>query len=385
VINTSGARRLESVPSEDVNVTIKTIAVLGAGHGGTAAAADLTRRGFSVRLHARNPDRLKPFREQGGIEARGVQQGLVPVGLMTTDVREAVDGADLVMLVVPSVAHEPYAQALAPLLRPGQPIFINPGHTGGGLHFLHALRKAGYRGDVRLCETVTLTYITRMEGPGTVGIYSYTKNLGFAALPARHGEELFALMKPVYPNIRLVSSVLETALANLNAVFHPPGMVMNAGWIEHTNGGFLFYREGVTPAVGKVTQAVDDERMAVAKALGVPHERFIDTFFRAGLTSAEAHAAGDISRACYESEPNKTIKSPPSLRHRYVMEDIGFGLVPFAALGRLADVPTPTIDALIQIGGAALGIDFASSGLTLEKLGLKDMSAAEVTRFVREG
>jgi phytoene dehydrogenase-like protein len=29
---------------------IRTIAVLGAGHGGIAAAADLTRRGYRVRL-----------------------------------------------------------------------------------------------------------------------------------------------------------------------------------------------------------------------------------------------------------------------------------------------------------------------------------------------
>jgi opine dehydrogenase len=366
-------------------VTIRTIAVLGAGHGGAAAAADLSRRGYSVRLHARNPDRLAPFRERGGIEARGVQQGLVPVDLMTTDVKAAVDGADLVMLVVPSVAHEPYAQALAPLLPPNQPVFVNPGHTGGGLHFLHALRGAGFRAPLRLCETVTLTYITRMEGAGTVNIYSYTRNLGFAALPARHGDEMFALMQPVYPNIRLVSSVLETGLSNLNAVFHPPGTLMNAGWIEHTGGDFLFYREGFTPAIGRVTKAVDDERMAVAAALGVPHERFLDTFFNAGLTSREAYESGDISRACIESEPNKTIKAPPDLRHRYVMEDVGYGIVPFAALGRLAGVPTPTIDALIQVASAAVGIDFATTGLTLEKLGLHGMSPKDVVRFVMEG
>ena len=91
---------------------------------------------LSVRLHARSAERLAPLRARGGIEARGVHQGLVPVDLMTTDLAEAVRGADLIMLVVPSVAHEPYARALAPLLRDGQPIFLNPGHTGGGLHFL---------------------------------------------------------------------------------------------------------------------------------------------------------------------------------------------------------------------------------------------------------
>lgn len=48
---------------------VNSVAVLGAGHGGCAAAADLTNRGFSVRLRARNPERLAPLEARGGIEA----------------------------------------------------------------------------------------------------------------------------------------------------------------------------------------------------------------------------------------------------------------------------------------------------------------------------
>jgi opine dehydrogenase len=364
---------------------VKSVAVLGAGHGGCAAAADLGKRGYSVRLHARNAERLAPLRAQGGIEARGIVQGLIPIDLLTTDVGEAVGGADLIMLVVPSVAHGHYARALAPLLDGGQPIFINPGHTGGGLHFLRELRNAGYRGPVRSCETVTLTYITRMEGPGIVNIYSYTKRLRFAALPGREAGSLFALVKPVYPEILQASSVLETGLSNLNAVFHPEGMIMNAGWIQHTGGNFLFYREGFTDAVGRATAAVDAERMAVAKALGVPTRPFLDVFYEAGLTTKAARDSGDIARACKESEPNRTIRSPASLDHRYVHEDVGYGLVPIAALGRLAGVATPTIDALIHLAGLAVGIDYSRDGLTLERLGLAGKSPAELLRFVEDG
>src|SRR5262249_61131667 len=131
-------------------------------HVGCAAASDLTKRGYSVRLHARNPERLAPLRAQGGIAARGIVQGLLPIDLLTSDVAQAVRGADLVMLVVPGVAHAYYARSLAPLIDDATPIFINPGHTGGGLHFLHELRNAGYRGALRSCETVSLTYVTRM-------------------------------------------------------------------------------------------------------------------------------------------------------------------------------------------------------------------------------
>ena len=161
---------------------------------------------------------------------------------------------------------------------------------------------------------MSLTYVTRMEGPATVGIYSYIKQLGFSALPGKYIDELFDLVKPLFSHIRKLTSVIEAALSNMNAVFHPPGMIMNAGWIEHTNGGFLFYKEGFTPAIGRVTAAVDEERVAVAKALGVPCVTFLEFFHNAGLTTREARDSGDIARACHESAPNATIKSPPSAR-----------------------------------------------------------------------
>ena len=362
-----------------------TVAILGAGHGGMAAAADLARRGCRVRLQARREEILAPLRAAGGIHARGIVDGLVPLAVLTTDVAEAVEGADLIMLVVPSTAHEAYARQLAPLLDGSQPIFLNPGHTGGGLHFTSAVREAGYRGELRTCETVSLTYATRLEGPATVGIYSRTTNLKFAAFPGKHVDALFDLVQPLFPGIVKATSVIETGLANMNSVFHPPGMLMNAGWIEHTHGGFLFYKQGITTAVGRVTALVDAERIAIAKAFGVPHVSFLQAFHDFGLTTDGALASGDISRACIESEPNATIKAPPSLRHRYVEEDVGCGLVAIATLGEIAGVATPTIDALIHLAGIALGTDFRMTGLTRERLGITARTADALVRFAHDG
>ena len=364
---------------------IRTVAILGAGNGGLAAACDLGRQGIEVRLFARSNDGLAPLRSQGGIRAHGIHDGLVPVAVMTTDLAEAVSGADLVMLVVPSVAHGFYAHALAPLLAPGQPVFVNPGHTGGGLHFAHELKAAGYQGEVKTCETVTLTYICRKTGPAAVDIFSTTKNLKFAAFPGRHAEQMFAAIRPLYPEIVPASSVLETAFGNINAVFHPPGMLMNAGWIEDTGGDFLFYRAGITPAVGRVAAAVDGERMAVAEALGVPVRSFLYGFHQAGLTTRAAMESGDISRACRESEPNRLIKSPPSLDHRYIHEDVGYGLVPFRALAVPAGVKTPTIDALIHIASEMMNVPYMESGLTLARMGLGAVAPDDLDRFVMEG
>ncbi len=364
---------------------IRTVAILGAGHGGVAAAADLTRRGYDVSLHARRADRLAPLQAHGGVDVRGVHEGFVPLARLTTDIAEAVSGADLILLVVPSVAHHDYAAALAPHVRPEIPILLDPGHTGGGLHFLAALRGAGYRGEVDIAETITLTYICRMTAPTTVEIYSTTKNLGFAALPGRRTAALHALLKPLFPELVAYSSVIETGLANINAIFHPPGMLMNAGWIEHTAGGFRFYAEGITESVGRVVAAVDLERLAIARAFGVPARTFLDIFHGAGLTTEAARASGSIARACRESAPNRTIRAPGTLDHRYVHEDVGFGLTALSTFGRLAGVPTPVIEAQITLASAATGVDYLKGGLTLAAMGLTDVTRDTLLSHLHDG
>jgi opine dehydrogenase len=95
--------------------------------------------------------------------------------------------------------------------------------------------------------------------------------------------------------------------------------------------------------------------------------------------------SGSIARACRESAPNATLRSPGSLDHRYVHEDVGYGLVPIAALGRLAGVATPVIDAHVALFSLATGIDYAATGLGLDKMGLAGLAAGDLARFVRAG
>lgn len=364
---------------------IKTIAILGAGNGGFATAADLTRQGYDVRLWGRNAERLDAIRARGGIAMKGVYEGFVPFRNVTGDILEAVGGADLIMLTLPSSALAQCAASLAPVLTPDRVIFINPGHTGGGLHFVAALRTAGYSKPLQTCETVTLTHMCRMIDASTVNVFSYGENLAFAAFPGSNAERLYRMLAPVFPRIVPASNVFETAFMNINATFHPAGMLMNTGWIEHSHGNFLFYREGMSESVARVAEEVDRERISIAKALGIPTMSFLEVFHRVGLTTKEGMQSGSIRAACLASVPNLTVKSPPALAHRYIYEDVGFGLVPMTELARLAAVPSPAMDALITLANISLGEDLRQTGLTLEKMGIAGKKASELSRFAETG
>jgi opine dehydrogenase len=304
---------------------------------------------------------------------------------MSAHLPPVVQDVDLLVVAAPSVAHEYLAESLAMYVADGQRILLNPGHTGGSLHFMNLLRRFGCRAAIRLCETVTLTYICRMPEPGKVEVYRRTANLRCAAFPGKHTAALVAEIREVFSDVIAAENVLETGFANINAIMHPAGMLGNAGWIEKTGGDFLWYREGVTPAIGAWIDAVDGERLAIVESLGLKPLPFVEIFYQAGLTTGEARDSGSAYRAIHESGPNRTIKSPPSLDHRYITEDVGYGLVPMAEIGRLLGVETPVMDALIILASTALGVDFRSEGLTLGKMGLGGVRAEELPKVLPEG
>jgi opine dehydrogenase len=367
-------------------MAIRKISVLGAGNGGCAAAADLTLRGYEVRLFSRSESTLSPIVQRGGIELLedGEDKFATP-SFMSSDLPGVMDGADLIVIAAPAVAHEYLAENLAPYLADGHRILLNPGHTGGSLHFADTLRRAGSRAQIKLCETVTLTYICRMPAPARVEIYRRTTLLRCAAFPGKDTGNLVREIQEVFPNIVPAENVLETGFANINAIMHPAGMLGNAGWIEKTGGDFFYYREGITPGIAAWIEEVDKERLEIVKRLGLKPLRFVDIFYQAGLTSEAARASGSVYRAISESEPNRTIKSPATLDHRYIREDVGYGLVPMAEIGRLLDVKTPVIDALIVLASVISRTDYRREGLTLEKMGLAGIRADDLSKILREG
>lgn len=367
-------------------MTVSKVAVLGAGNGGCATAADLAVRGFETRLYSRSDRTLEPIRRRGGIEL--VEQGqetFVRPHLVTSALDEAVAGADLIVAAVPAVAHGFLARSLAPLLGEDPIVHLNPGQTGGSLHFVRELRRAGCERPVRCCETVTLTCICRMAGPARVEVYRRTTNLLCAAFPGELAPDVLPQVAAAFPNVVAAENVMETGLSNINAVMHPAGMVANAGWIEQHTGELLFYGQAVSPAVARLMEAVDRERLAIVGALDLPQRAFVEIFHAAGLTSEAALRSGSVFRAIRESGPNRTIAAPTSHDHRYLHEDVAYGLVPMAELGRLLGVETPAMDALVTLASEINRRDYRRDGLTLERMGLRDAAAADLWDILAHG
>src|SRR6056297_4274500 len=96
---------------------VNKFAMLGAGNGGQAMAAYLALQGYEVNLYNRSFERIKEIKEAAGIYLKGVFKGFGHLNKITTDIEEAIEGVEVIMVVTPAVAHKYLAELSSPHLK----------------------------------------------------------------------------------------------------------------------------------------------------------------------------------------------------------------------------------------------------------------------------
>ncbi|MBM4018351.1 MAG: hypothetical protein FJ288_08515 [Planctomycetes bacterium] len=356
-----------------------TFCVLGAGHGGMAMAAHLALTGCKVNLWNRGEERLLAVQARGGLDVSGEVDGFAALNLVTTDPAAAIDDVDVLMAVVPATAHRGLAETIAPHIKDGQTLVLNPGRTGGALEAAQVLREKNPSVRPYIAEAQSLLYASRVTNPGQVHIFRIKNSVPLATLPAYHVADVLPLIRRALPQFVPGDNVLKTSLENIGAVFHPAITILNAGRIEDTHGDFEYYVEGVTPAVASVLEAVDRERVAVAAALGIRANTAREWLYLA------YDAAGKTLLDAMRANPGYSgIRSPGTIQHRYISEDVPASLVPLASIGEMFGVPTPAIRAVITLASAMHGADYWAEGRTVDRLGIRGMSVKDL-RFLVVG
>ena len=353
------------------------VAVFGAGNGGVASAFDFAQHGHDVTLYAppQYGENVVAVRDAGGIRAGGDLEGFAPVSYSGHNAGEAMDGADLVVLVGPAYATEALAADAAPHLADGMSVLICPGSCAGAIAFKRVAGLALDDERVNVGETSTLPYAVRVTSPGVINVFlKLTTDVFLAAAPRAGTDALLRMVQDTWPAVERADSVFQTTLQNGNPVIHPAVTLLNAGLLERTGGDFLFYEEGVTDSVGRLIEAVDRERLAIADALGVSVLSEPQIGVRQGYMREENYSTG------YSQAPGFLgIKAQSKLDHRYLTEDVGYSLVFLCDLARRLGVETPVMEAVTTITSVVLARDFrAEAPRTVAGLGLDGLSREEI-------
>ncbi len=359
--------------------------VFGAGNGGQAMAGYLAIKGFKVHLYNRSEPRIQPIKLMGGIEVVGSEmhpdlRGFGELDVVTTDAGEVVERSDILLVVVPANGHRFIAEQIAPHLKDGQIIVLNPGRTFGALEVFQLLKEKEVKADVIVAEAQTFIFASRSINPAQVRIFRVKNSIPVAAIPAYRTIEVVKALRVAFPQFVPEANIFLTSLNNIGAVFHPAITVLNASRIESTHGDFEFYIEGVTPAVASILERIDEERCRVMEGLGI---RAMPA--REWLYIAYDAVGSSLFEAIHNNRGYYGIKAPPTVEHRYITEDVPMSLVPIASLGKMLEMATDTIESIIRLANIILKRDFWAEGRTVEKLGLAGLTVREIRRLALEG
>ena len=359
------------------------IAVLGGGNGSFAAAGDFALAGHDVRLWRRDAAAIAAHRAAGSMVVVKDFQGRheAKLALVTGDIGEAAHGADLILCPAPATAQGDIARALAPHLKDGQVVYLPPG-TFGSYIFAKVAHDARNRADAAFAETGTLPWLARKHGPHEVAITIRAKRLPTGVLPLRLKSHALEVIGRAFTGvIEDCGDALSGALMNAGPIIHPPLITMNAAPLEHFERWDI-HKEGTQPAVRRVTDALDAERIAVREALGyaAPHFPLADHY--AGEGEEWMYGRGSHDKLTDSGDWREHIVLT---QHRYMLEDVRIGLSFLASCGELAGVPTPLARAFLSIGGAICGEDFIQTGRTLQSLGLGNLERSELQKLLAEG
>jgi opine dehydrogenase len=359
------------------------IAVLGGGNGSFAAAGDFTLAGHDVALWRRDREAIAVQRASGGVivvkDFRGRHEA--KPALVTDDIAAAVRGAELIVCPAPAPAQADIARLLAPHLTKGQVVFLQPG-TFGSFVFARAAQKAATGTDVAFAETGTLPWLTRKHGPFEVAITVRAKRLPTGVLPLRLAVHALAVIGAAFPGvIEPCGDALSGALMNAGPIIHSPLITMNAAPLEHFERWDI-HKEGTQPAVRRVTDALDAERIAVREAFGYgpPHFPLANHYAREG--EEWMYGRGSHDKLTDSGDWREHIVL---IEHRYMLEDVRFGLSFLVSAGARAGVATPLAHAFMAIGSAICAEDFMLSGRTFQSLGLGDLNLPALNEILAEG
>lgn len=349
-------------------------AIIGAGNGGQTMAGHLALMGYPVNLYGRNPHKIDRIKQHQGIHLRGQIKGFGRLNLATTNIREAIIEADIIMVVVPANAHKSIAKACAPYLHEGQIVILNPGRTGGALEFRKHINC-----NVTVAETQTLLYACRTLKPGFCQVYGIKHSVPIAAFPGYNTSHVISLIKAALPQFVPCKNVLVTSLGNIGAVFHPTITLLNATRIEN-NETFDFYTDGVTRAVASFLESVDYERVAIATALSVKVASA-----KKWLNTSYGSFGQDLYTTIHNTPSYKGIPAPSTLNTRYIYEDVPTGLVPLASIGKQLGLKTPSIDTLINLASIISNQDFMKIGRNAYDMGFESMDINLLENYVMNG
>ncbi len=386
-------------------ISDKHVAILGGGACAQTFAADLTLSGYKVRLYEfptfANRS-LGDVLETSQIELAGTQlnfkwfkrSGIAKIDVVTTDISEALKGANLVLVSVPAIGHKTLFEKMINHLEDGQVVSVFPDNFGS-LVLRNMMQQKDCSAKIVIGGWSSMPYGTRLQKPGKVDCLLRIYKLCYAALPSSDGDGFFnAVGKlPVFDGTSILErgdTILGVDFSNPNPIVHVPGSILNVGAMEVAEmeegtlnipkGRYSMYKYGMSPSVSRVQIAFYQELQRIADAMGIKIVEYDTKQFY-----SKTSVMGVEFLAPFIDVLVPPIVGPTSIRDRYFTEDIPIETVAYYQLAKKLNIEVPIIESLIRIGSVICGRNFLEEGRSLKDMGIYDLTKDQIIHYVRDG
>ena len=353
------------------------VGIAGAGSIAFATAALLEQKGHAPMLWSPSGAGTAELAKGEKLTARGALEGVFSPSVATSAATLA-DANDVLLIALPGYGHKAVFDALAPHIRADHRVIISSHGSFGALYLARLLAARGIEIPITAWGTTAVT--GRRKSGTDVQVNTVRAKVDMCTLPASEQDAQMVLCETLFGEVFAPrDGLLAITLSNLNPQNH---MGIALGNITRMEQGETWSQgKNVTPTVGRLLERLDDERLAIAQALGLSVKTIFEHFhlsFHVPVASIsemnqQMHAQGNGGTG------------PATADTRYVTEDVPYGLVPVAVLGKLVGRPAVLHEAGIAIFSAMYGRDFTAENQLLNALSLEHCSLADLAEAAKTG
>ena len=349
------------------------IGILGAGHGGLAATADLSLLGHEVKLSAvKNHNKnLKLLKALGTMKIEGYTSAAkcpieTDTNFVCESIEETINFADIVMVIVPAFAQDVYNDYILKYGHKGQ-IITYPCGGFSAINFYNNLKEVGRENDFFVCETASLIYTTKIIGPANILIKSIKEKVQFACADESKTDYALEVLNKIYPQYYKAQNAWQTSFNNPSSILHTITTLMNTSRIE-LFGPYKNSFYDITPSIARIMEEVDNERVEIAK-----HFYSNPLTLNGIMCTLYGLDTDNLYDTIKSIKAYKIQHSPNNMLHRYVSEDIPYSLVPIATLGHKLGLKTENMDSIINLACMCNGENYWMTGRNADTLGYKNL------------
>jgi len=323
--------------------------VIGLGNTGLSILSMFKYAGLDVEGYNRPGASIDNLKSMNECKVDGLIDFTFKVDFIVEDLKKALTRADLVFVCVPANEHKSLATLISEsCLEDAIPsIILVPGRVFGSLNF------GKYLG-CNVTEAQTVPYAARHDGKGLISLLAKKSRVIYSSPDPAALEAVEKKMPSFFKDIFYTEeNYKKVTMSNVGLVLHCTPLIFNAGLISYPQE-FLFYKDLVSKEIAFYMQQIDHERILISKKLGLSLQSVPDWLNE----QYGAKNTSNIYNALHSTDAYLEISSPKSLNHRYLNEDLVYGLVPLENLAINFDLSVPYITNLINIACMLLNSNF---------------------------